>query len=116
MPEANLIWVGLGAVAGLATAGVTVVSFWITFAEKVAVAKSKADAAHIMAEQAHKDAEDVHNQLAVHIGQVSLFREHIAREYPDHDALEAMEKRIMSAFRELGQRIDKLISPPRGGL
>lgn len=107
--EMGLTWVGIGAIAGLCTAGVTVLSFWIAFTEKIATAKAKAEAAEAMAEDAKRDAENIQTQLAAHVGTFAMFREHIAKEYIDRDALESMEKRIMNGLKEIGMRVDKVL-------
>lgn len=109
------IWPALGALGGILTAAITVISFWIAFAEKIATAKAIAEGAHAVAEEAKKDAEEVRTQLAAHVGQLSLFREHVAREYVDRDVIENMEKRIMDAFKGLTERLDKVLQHRPGG-
>lgn len=110
MGDTQLIWVGIGTIAGLCTAGVTVVSFWIAFAEKIAAAKAAAERAEAVAEDAKKDTDDLQTQFASQVGQLSIFRETIAREYVDRDALQNLESRLMDTLKGLTERLDRVLS------
>lgn len=69
----------------------------------------KAAAAYQLAEEAKKDVKDLSIQIAATAGNLSLLREQVAREHPDHDALEAMEKRLTREIHRTIDRVDRLL-------
>jgi len=67
----------------------------------------KANEALKCAEAAQVDIEKLATQVAALTGNLSLLREQVAREHPDHDALAAMEKRLTREIHRLADRLDK---------
>lgn len=75
----------------------------------------KAHAAHELAEKANKRAEDAHMSIAAVNASLSMTREQVAREHPDHDALELMEKRLTEEIHRIGNRLDQIVDRRPGG-
>ena len=100
---------------GLCTAGVTVVSFWIAFSDRISKSHAHAESAMVEAKYASKRADEAHVSLAALTGAFSLYREQVAREYVQRDVLEQTENRIMSAISQITDRLDKVLSNRPGG-
>jgi hypothetical protein len=96
---------------GLCTAGVTVVSFWIAFSDRITKAHAHAEAAMTEAKYASRRADEAHVSLMALSGAFSLYREQVAREYVQRDVLEQTENRIMNALTQITLRLDKVLAP-----
>lgn len=69
----------------------------------------KANAAFDMAEKALERADEAHEKIILTNASISLLREHVAREYPDNEALGKMEKRIIEEVHRINERIDEFL-------
>lgn len=78
----------------------TVLGFWTRFSDRISKAQSDAKNALQEGAEAKVEIEKVRVAIAAVGGQVSLFREQVAREYPDKDALREVEERIISTIKE----------------
>ena len=102
-------WAGIGALAGLAVAGTTVVTFWINFSSRISTAESDAKAARESAKDAKQIALDAHEKLAIERAAFSLYREQVAREYIHRESMREVEDRLTQAIERLGDRLDRVL-------
>lgn len=73
----------------------------------------RANGAYELAEKAHKRADEAHIAVGAYNAAHMLFREHVAAEYVDREALREMENRLTSAIDRLGDRLDQSMHRPR---
>lgn len=102
-------WAGVGALAGLAVAGTTVVTFWMNFSAKIGEAKSEAAAALRDAAEAKKIASETNMSNAALAAAFGLHREQIAREYIHRETMREVETRLTAAIDRLGDRLDRVL-------
>lgn len=86
------------------------VGLWSVF-RTMAQAKS----AYELADKANKRADEAHAAIILTNANISILREKIAGEYPDHGAIEAMEKRLIAEIHRVSDRLDQILDrrPPR---
>jgi len=107
--EVSIDLAALGVIAGLCVAGITVVSFWMGFATKIADAKSAAAKALDIAEEAKKAAHEASEKIALISVSFGLYREQIAREYIHREVMREVEDRLTAAIERLGDRLDRVL-------
>lgn len=100
-------WAGIGALAGLAVAGTTVVTFWMNFSTQIAAARADAAAAMRAADEAKKIALEAQTSNTALSGILGMHREHIAREYIHRETMREVETRLAAAIDRLGDRLDR---------
>jgi len=72
-------------------------------------AYDKAEEACESAEKAHKRADEAHLAVAAYNAAHMLFREHVAQNYVDREALRETEQRLIDTINRIGDRIDKAL-------
>jgi uncharacterized membrane protein len=70
---------------------------------------NKAIEAHETAEKAHKRADDAHLSVSAQAANLSLFREQVASNYVDREALREIKRELIDAINKLGDRFDQSI-------
>lgn len=110
----NIELSSLAALAGLCVAGVTVLSFWMNFSNRISDAAAKASKAYDIAEDAKKDAHDAAEKLVLQAAAFSLYREQVAREYIHREVMREVEDRLTDAINRLGDRLDRVLSGKTG--
>lgn len=99
----------IGVIAGLCVAGITVISFWMGFATRIADAKSAVAKALDIAAEARKDAHEASEKVAALSIAFGLYREQIAREYIHREVMREVEDRLTAAIERLGDRLDRVL-------
>lgn len=98
--------VNVVALVGLVT---TIVLQFIALVVFLVKTNGKAVSAYSLAQEARGHAEEAHDKITLLTASLSLLREHVAKEYADHEALGAMEKRLTNIIDRLSTRIDKVL-------
>lgn len=77
---------------------------------------ARANAAYELAQDAEKSAKEAHAAIALMSANLSLLREQVAGDYPDHETMAAMEKRLIAEIHRLSDRLDQVLDrrPSRG--
>lgn len=70
---------------------------------------AKANSAYELAEKASKRVEELHQSVMLTTANISLLREKVAGEYPNHEAIEAMEQRLIAEIHRLSDRLDQIL-------
>lgn len=102
---ATLIAIGIQVVA--------LIVFLVRTHSKANAAQEAAEEAKVAAEKAHKRADEAHLAVGVATAGLSLFREQVAANYVDREALREMEQRLTDAINRLGDRLDQSMHGPR---
>lgn len=102
-------WAALGVIAGLASAGTTILAFWIRFSDRISKAEAHAEAAEDAAKEAKSIALEAHDKLAVQTAAFALYREQVAREYIHREVMREVEDRLTAAIERLGDRMDRVL-------
>jgi cbb3-type cytochrome oxidase subunit 3 len=105
--------INLGTLALLIFYAVGVVVFLVRTQNRANAAHEKAEEAKGAAAQAHKRADDAHLAAGAYNAALALFREDVAREYVDREALREMEQRLTNAINRLGDRVDQALHQKR---
>ena len=63
--------------------------------------------AEAIADRAHKRADDAHLSVAALSANLSLFREQVAANYVDREALREIKQELLKAIEKLGDRMDE---------
>ena len=71
---------------------------------------NKAEAAHQAAQEAQESADKAHLNISAHQANLSLFREQVAANYVDRDALRDIKRELIDAINKLGDRMDQAIN------
>jgi hypothetical protein len=71
---------------------------------------NKAEAAHQAAQDAQESADKAHLNISAHQANLSLFREQVAANYVDRDALRDIKRELIDAINKLGDRMDQSIN------
>jgi len=102
-------WSGIGVIGGLCVAGITVISFWMRFSDRITEARAAADDASKSAESAKSDAHQAIEKIGVLSAAFSLYREQVAREYIHREVMREVEDRLTQAIERLGDRLDRFV-------
>lgn len=95
--------------ATLTAIGVQIV-FLIVYLVKT---NGRANAAFELADKALKRADEAHEKIVLANAGVSMLREKVAGEHPDHTALAAMEQRLIGEIHSLRDRLDQIVDGRR---
>ncbi len=68
---------------------------------------NRANEAHEAAEKAQKRAEDANLGVTVNSANLAMFREQVASDYVDRDALRDIKRELIDAINRLGDRVDQ---------
>jgi hypothetical protein len=121
--ESSTIIAVVASLGGICVAGITIVTFWMNFATKIANNKAAAEAAATaaksameIAQEAKKDAHEASEKIAIQSVAFGLYREQIAREYIHREVMREVEERLTAAIDRLGDRLDRVLEKqtPRG--
>lgn len=102
-------WAAIGVLAGLTVAGVTVVSFWMRFAERIATAEAAGNEAKREADAAKLSASEANEKVTIQAAAFALYREQVARDYIHREAMREVEDRLTAAIDRLGDRLDRFV-------
>ena len=102
-------WAAAGTLGGLCVAGITVLSFWMRFSERISKAEGAADTATRAAEAARVAAHEANEKVAIQSAAFALYREQIAREYIHREVMREVEERLTAAIDRLGDRLDRAL-------
>lgn len=102
-------WTGIGALGGLCIAGITVLSFWMRFSDRITKAEAAAAAAKTASDEAQKSADEAQRKVEIQGAAFSIYREQIAREYIHREVMREVEERLTAAIERLGDRLDRVL-------
>lgn len=88
-------------IGGIASLG-SILTFWMNFSTRIAEAKSSAEMAGKQASTSVARAITLEKEL-------TDLRVEVARDYVSKDTLGSLEKRVIEAINQLGNRIDGMI-------
>jgi hypothetical protein len=95
-------WPAIAALASTGGFAVSFAVFWLTFGTRIGKAETEATAAS----SAIKDALDRVSRLGASL---STYREQVARDYIQREAMREVEDRLTAAIDRLGDRLDRFV-------
>ena len=110
----------MSAIAGLASAGVAIIGFWLALQRQISRAQADASNSIQVAAEADKETKELHGRITALSGSFALYREQAIEKFVTHSTLAGVEmrlvesqakseQRLVDALEGLNKRLDRLI-------
>lgn len=113
------------ALSSAVVCGITIITFWMRFSDRITKAQATSDSALQVAAEAEKDVKEANERMTLLSSQFGLYREASIEKFVTHNAITELEKRLVEsmarsdqrfadAMEGLNKRLDRLIEAGLG--